>query len=47
MAALAASHDHFDLVAFVKGELVLSTGVLMTPRTFKGTFVLGRHAMCL
>jgi hypothetical protein len=47
MAALAASHDHLDLVALVKGELVLSAGVLMAPRTFKGALVVGRHVMCL
>jgi hypothetical protein len=47
MAALAASHDHLDLVALVQGELVLSAGVLLAPRTLKRTVVVGRHVMCL
>jgi hypothetical protein len=46
MAALAASHDHFDFVTLVKGELVLSPGVLMASRTLVCTFVLGRHVLC-
>jgi hypothetical protein len=47
MAALAAPHDQFDLVALVQGELILAAGGLVAPRTWKWAFFVGRHAMSL
>ena len=43
MAALAAPDNHFDGVALVNGEFILTAGGAMAARALKDWFFDGRH----